>query len=1267
MSNLSVLGRLRVIVLSLTLVAAVACFPSSPPGSSSPPTVQPASRSTAPAVSTAIPSIYTPSSSAKILFAVPQTTEYSFSDQDPESKSADLLTSLGVPQDAQHVGIGAGGLPPAATLPALAGINDLAGAVYDAPTGRLLFVGKHNPALPDIDPADLVVALRAVNSGKEDPAVSIDPINPSDFGGPMKVSYYGETTNTHFGLVMFEADRYLKSLSTGRDNLTGKAITSTVPGYQSELDLMLKSSTGAQQQQWHRMWYLLKNKQLDLRVSADGQAMMFDQVPIMIEARFVVFDNQGQKHDVPGSDPAIDTFVSHFNSHFADFAVEKKEVGQLVQLAKMLSIARWLRDNKIPLDPTVLDEFLVEMQTPEKTQGQMVTKSQTETRANSIMTYTVSLFGGVDLDFDNKPRVPPPGDPVNQVGQVARNVPLVLQRDPVTVNVAGEDYQVAQLFVKRSEMTGNLMISPPVLSVPSGGRLPLEFALNYDSFSTESSPVGIGWSVESERLAFPPTKSIYQIEGRRVELYDNITVIDLVTGQRRGYHNSMKIIDGRVVYEIDEGQGLPLYYSYLDGNYSLQNEQIDSRFDDNGQLTALALGSERIDIRRDASGSPTVFEHSNGSAIRLRYEQGRLVEITGSNGAQARLTYDGSNLAKIERPGETSAIAYAQGRPAQIRDGASVVKYELDALGRVTSRQDNAWLGSTEYEADGSSVGELTGVNGREVTIESNQSGRITRVTATETARTADAQVVRQAMNPANLEQGSFLEMALDNPNVDLSWLTAGRSDQVIVEPAGKRTVRVEDRDLIVDGRLNVERVRTQWKVCQSSMDQLSQQGFAKLTADPESGVVAGFNPKTGETAAWVPSATGDPIRRSYPQLFGESQQMARLVTVLGAQSRGLPAVGFFQSPQNEFFLLNSNGEIQPFLSGAESILSDLRQAALIPGNRERTRQLADQLKEGLRRDIQDMFVSQWKVTSARNAEELVYEAYAPARELFKTGVPPEVASQIKEPVRAGEILHLQPIETPYGWLLPSPAPGTATFFLDAPTSLSYLISYDLSANRIRLVDSSSTPASVEDYLAREPLTPSQNFVVLFSPHSESPAEQVQAQRDLFQPVRARLEKLGVRVIDLGGDSSPREKLLTELANGEGNMVVLQVGHAETDGRLIIQGTEKIEVKPSDFQIVRGVDHFMSCCSLQNGLSEAAVRAGANSATGMVEPITLGEAFRELDMMADYMAQHPGGVLPSEMENALRLRILIERGGPGYEPLPLDLSLNGDARRRADA
>jgi len=100
---------------------------------------------------------------------------------------------------------------------------------------------------------------------------------------------------------------------------------------------------------------------------------------------------------------------------------------------------------------------------------------------------------------------------------------------------------------------------------------------------------------------------------------------------------------------------------------------------------------------------------------------------------------------------------------------------------------------------------------------------------------------------------------------------------------------------------------------------------------------------------------------------------------------------------------------------------------------------------------------------------------------------------------------------------------------------------------------------------------------------------------------------------------------------------------------------------PRDFQVARGVKHFMTCCSVQNGVTAAAVRAGADSATGAVEPITLEEVNALLERLATYLEQHPKGVLPSVMEHDLRIQTLIEEGGPGRGPGLLPTSRDPDA------
>jgi len=1231
------------------------------PGTNTPiPTAMPSLSPTSTALPSSTPSpTPTPSPSpttpqAEILYAVDQTTAHTFSEDDPESKAADLLTGLGVPPNEQQIGIGTGGLPPAATLPLLAEINDLAGAVYDPPTGRLLLLGTHNPDLPEIDPADLLVALRAVYSGQDDIGVSIDPINPNDFGGPMQVHYSGNTGSTHFGLVMYEADRYLKALSMGQDNITGKPIASTVPGYRSELDWMLEFRNEIRDQQWHRMWYLVQNNELEIRTSTDGHAMMFDEVPLVIEARFVVFDQQGQKHDIPGSDPAIDAFVGHFNTHFAEFAAEKPEVGQLYQLAKLLSIARWLRDNNLPVDLGWLSSYPVDnVETPTATPGQIVSKTKIEQQGNLITTHVVTLYGGVDFQFTNKPIIPPPGDPVHLLEEISGRVPLDQMHSAASVTIGDKEYQVAPLFVRQTEISGNLRLVQKVLSVPTGGRLALDLTFYYDSFNTEPSPLGPGWGIEPRRLYLPPQRIIYLIDGQQVELYDTVTVVDPTTGKRRRYRITKTVINGRVIYVLEEGEGpAELYYDYLEANYSLRDGEVQYFFADDGLLQTQVIGNESVNISRDTSGNPTALEHSDGMSIRLSYGQGRLTEIVGSDGTQVRLAYDDSSLAEISRTEGTTRISYAQGYPSQIRDGPGLVLTYFDDMGRIIRRQSGELSRTFNYVANGSSIEFIDGIPGRLLTIERNRRGQITRVIVTEEVHTADVQTARAAVDRTTLEQDSVLQLLLENPRLDLSWFAGGRFRQVIIEPVGKRTLRVEGESLIVDGRLRLDRLREGWETGLVRLEQLRTQGYDHLTLDPESGVVAGLEQETGEAKAFVPGKDGTYAEHSFPLLQIQPEDLPRLVTDLGGQSRGLWVAGLFQTVEGGWALLTPAGELRPVLSGAEAMLQELYEASRSRDKRDRAQQIAQQLGNAMRRDIVATLKTERRIATATKAEELIFEAYPLARQLFAGGLPSGVIEQI-DFQRGQEVVHLPPIETSFGWLLP----GAGSLFLDIPSSLGYLISYHFGINNVRLIAPHSTPLRAQAYLDQEQPIKGDNIAVVFTPHSQSNPTEAEEQRLAFEPIRQRLESLGVRVIDIGENPKGHEKMLAELASED--LVVFEVLHSGPDGRMYIYGDGTLH--PRDFQVARGVKHFMTCCSVQNGVTAAAVRAGADSATGAVEPITLEEVNALLERLATYLEQHPKGVLPSVMEHDLRIQTLIEEGGPGRGPGLLPTSRDPDA------
>ena len=92
----------------------------------------------------------------------------------------------------------------------------------------MIFVGTAEPGKPLLDPQILldgfVVALRALSRGQQ-PGVTIDPTPGQLAKGlqendHMPVRYLGGVEATAYGAVCFEADRLMKSLSFGKDNVT---------------------------------------------------------------------------------------------------------------------------------------------------------------------------------------------------------------------------------------------------------------------------------------------------------------------------------------------------------------------------------------------------------------------------------------------------------------------------------------------------------------------------------------------------------------------------------------------------------------------------------------------------------------------------------------------------------------------------------------------------------------------------------------------------------------------------------------------------------------------------------------------------------------------------------------------------------------------------------------------------------------------------------------------------------------------------------------
>lgn len=231
----------------------------------------------------------------------------------------------------------------------LGDINDLTGAVFDPESRQLVLVGQTNRKVPPFRLDDLAVALRSAQGlggspqGFETPGVSIEaPI----INGMMTVRYLGDTEDTHFGAVMFEADRLMKCLALGKDNLTQQPLRPRVPGYKSELQLLHELGGTRRPNAWHRYWF--RPSRIVVSQSLDGHSLKFEQVSVEVATEYVPPLAPGQ------SEPAAEAFARHMTENFAAYAQEYPVFQELLTLTKLQGLVNWLVQKRIPVDSTGL-------------------------------------------------------------------------------------------------------------------------------------------------------------------------------------------------------------------------------------------------------------------------------------------------------------------------------------------------------------------------------------------------------------------------------------------------------------------------------------------------------------------------------------------------------------------------------------------------------------------------------------------------------------------------------------------------------------------------------------------------------------------------------------------------------------------------------------------------------------------------------------------------------------------------------------------------
>lgn len=567
----------------------------------------------------------------------------------------------------QVVSVSAGGkiLPVGETLPvtlrlnpgetSLSALDTLAypdGAFYDPESGQLIVFGP--PAASGAYPSsiDFLVALRAVYNNQP-LAVSIDPI-----GDPVTqaVRYEGPTAHTHFGWVMFEADRRMKTLSMGKDNETGALISANVPGYANLLDLQLSLGQDAQGEARRRFWFTTPH--VELEQTADGYGMTIAALDLAVQTEYLDANWQTLAEQPP--DPAGQAFAAHLGNNLSAYAREYPVFDELQTLAHWTALAHWLYQANLPIQPALWLTQSPQAFTSAPSTTPAITVSRQSERGNIL--YTISVWGGVDLGMK----------PVIQPASAVTKNRLKSLNDKFRAAIG----------------SGRAQISEPGLALAPVTPISLERGLVAQVELPLSVPLSLSY-----------TGTDWQVRVSRLNRYG--------TGENSYFLYDSPLLENPIVLTYsgqDKQSGAQVFTNRETGlwmaEYSNRWVLTRGEFQPDGKFSYI----EGQEAHFDPDGQP-LFDALNGEMVEYSHKNGQLASIIRQPEGQVNFDYDGNRLREVRsEAGQRVIFQYHNDFLMSLSaDGKDFLSFEYDELGRLTREMgaNGQALRETTYDALG--------------------------------------------------------------------------------------------------------------------------------------------------------------------------------------------------------------------------------------------------------------------------------------------------------------------------------------------------------------------------------------------------------------------------------------------------------------------------------------------------------------------------------------------------------------------------------------
>ena len=587
----------------------------------------------------------------------------------------------------------------------------------------------------------------------------------------------GRVDNTRLGWIIEEADRVMKALGIGKDHLTGASYNSSTPGmppgYQNQLERYRDAGTTGSFN--NRFWFTPNEQTLKRFIDpVTGQAtVVFDRATVKLNTEALVL---GQPEDIVARN-----WADYFNANYDAFAnkefpvydpadptntniINVKIFDELRNAMKAVSLARFFKDNSIPLDTWWLNSY----QSPVS-----YTPLTIPTLTNSLQngSVTLTMYGGVTIKTPNS-YIP---DVVAQsIANAVRN-----QRPAGSGDLAGQTWNVTSgtsygglkavaTTLDDRKQDANITLSATDLSFPSAGGRQLAFNRFYNSGYLVDDNLGRGWR---------PVQ--YDLQFQLPSYVDDAGLMRDSTGARlsvTGADSDTRLRSGEIrIY--DQGSGALLSFnSSLTARYDLDSQQ-------NPIFVISGLGTNKVP-------SFTASTYRDGSTLTQDPSTFNYT-LTRTDGSKLVFNSSGKLIQDIDSRGFTFTYSYTTaGKLSQIADATNqAIRVNYATSGRIDSVIAPEPTGNAQrkaqyiYDAGGRLIRvdiqalqtNATYLTARDTKYEYNSDNQLTGITGPDGVKTLTAAVDltgRQDMSQDQLGNMADLSFTVDTITGDRTTQT---------------------------------------------------------------------------------------------------------------------------------------------------------------------------------------------------------------------------------------------------------------------------------------------------------------------------------------------------------------------------------------------------------------------------------------------------------------------------------------------------------------